>query len=616
MTVEFLDEVENSTSGEISLGLPMGVNLFLVGTPNAESLPQEIVSNPTLREQAGQRRELVGKLENIFTKIPDVHTDIEDAMGLGVVGEDEVSEVFEGLSDFIQTDENNQRILLYLPTQFLPDMGKTTKQSERLALAKQNFAGTIRNSWLRLIHERDVRAAFTDGDVLEPGMGTPPRVRKAAHLIPDLLDRGILRAEEISEILGLDIDEELSASLIEGILAAKGRGLVSPREEETEEPSSFPEVMERLDEELKTIDGRLSDSDRFSALRMKWRKGVLREEILDRAANSLARNVIRGQTDVSELLDYGKNHNWEGSASLAVIKAVLKAIGSSSLSIADLQITEDIVREGWREGSDEVRDELVGGINILKRVGKVSAGFLDELGISEHDLSALVPLFTDTLSERDMEKFSEIVKLMAQDPYLSSKVFPALILFGSRIKGYSGLNADFDGAIVMRPSAKYEERREIFQRLYRVALFSGDISKLLEFWAEQSEGKYELRERPEGEEKILGEQEIHILTGGIWIGKREDYKKVYSDILMGYLDLSRFGDQREEVRRQMLGQIELDVLQFRILHKGFYKYYPNLRGESFPNSELIDWESAFWDPGFRRVATKLFLERVFLPDLS
>ena len=34
------------------------------------------------------------------------------------------------------------------------------------------------------------------------------------------------------------------------------------------------------------------------------------------------------------------------------------------------------------------------------------------------------------------------------------------------------------------------------------------------------------------------------------------------------------------------------------------------------NSDLIDWKSDYWDPGYRRIATKLFLSRVFLPDLS
>jgi hypothetical protein len=29
---------------------------------------------------------------------------------------------------------------------------------------------------------------------------------------------------------------------------------------------------------------------------------------------------------------------------------------------------------------------------------------------------------------------------------------------------------------------------------------------------------------------------------------------------------------------------------------------------------MVDYESAFWDPGYRRVATQIFVSRVFLPD--
>src|SRR5688500_5202326 len=103
MDLESLRDFENQASREISFELPMGVNLFLAGTEGAVSLPSEIVNHPILVEQAAQRRELVGQVDNIFAKIPDVHMDVEEAMALGIVGEEEVVGFFQGLNDFIET---------------------------------------------------------------------------------------------------------------------------------------------------------------------------------------------------------------------------------------------------------------------------------------------------------------------------------------------------------------------------------------------------------------------------------------------------------------------------------------------------------------------------------
>ena len=72
-------------------------------------------------------------------------------------------------------------------------------------------------------------------------------------------------------------------------------------------------------------------------------------------------------------------------------------------------------------------------------------------------------------------------------------------------------------------------------------------------------------------------------------------------------------------RINWLRQLELEALQYRLMHKGYSRFYPlNAMAETTKtqNSFLIDSESAFWDSGYRRLATKLFISRVFLPAIE
>ena len=72
----------------------------------------------------------------------------------------------------------------------------------------------------------------------------------------------------------------------------------------------------------------------------------------------------------------------------------------------------------------------------------------------------------------------------------------------------------------------------------------------------------------------------------------------------------------EDARKNWLLEIERDTLQYRLMHKGNARHYPEQGGIQTENSGALDSESMFWDSGYRRVATQLFLKKVFLPQLE
>jgi hypothetical protein len=62
--------------------------------------------------------------------------------------------------------------------------------------------------------------------------------------------------------------------------------------------------------------------------------------------------------------------------------------------------------------------------------------------------------------------------------------------------------------------------------------------------------------------------------------------------------------------------MERDTLQYRLMHKGYERFFPAYGGMKTPHGDRIDGESIFWDSGYRDAAIKLFANRVFLPKIS
>jgi hypothetical protein len=51
------------------------------------------------------------------------------------------------------------------------------------------------------------------------------------------------------------------------------------------------------------------------------------------------------------------------------------------------------------------------------------------------------------------------------------------------------------------------------------------------------------------------------------------------------------------------------------MHRGYHLLYPE-RKTLCVSEKMVDAEGAFWDSGYRRIATILFLKKVFLPYVS
>lgn len=589
---------------EIQVLRPAGVELFYHSADKVNSLSLELANDPRLLEQAGMRRVLYNLLKRIFDQVSDPCISLYQATEKGLIDNSTVSGLWQGISNFLEQDENNTRILLYLPFELLPNLNLV---SDELSSSAQRLAGLYRNGWIQLLHETEPRANFVDGDVLEPGLGQPARVSKVGHLSPELLSRGIIDVNDILMILEA-VPDISSKSLAQGVMVANDRGLlVSEDWDRVQEVISkrFGSIGQLFTGANKFMD---SESPIISPARAAWLRKVYKEEMESKRADMLAQQLVDelisvqageiGKVELMAVFIGGKK----------LLKQVPEKVGSFVLR------HEATIKNAWAAKDSSLKNIITDGLNHWARLGIIDAGFLEELGIKLVDLSSPFPFEIQELEEDFTDLITASYKIGAH-PYLSKILYPGFLVFGSRVKGYADFRADLDAAIFFRPGVDIKDRLEILK------VFKNDISdtlnsdKFLEYWTAEKDGQLRFIRPVENTRIFVAEEEIHFSIGGSWIGN-EELALLRHRMLERYLDLSRFGDQKKHVRRQLLGQLELDILQYRLMHKGYRKLYPLVEREDTENSGLIDFKSDFWDPGYRRVATQLFLSRVFLPDLS
>lgn len=122
-------------------------------------------------------------------------------------------------------DPDYERIALFLPFESFPDAEDHSNEAK-------DFRESYLEAWQNLLFVRDVRENFNEGDVLEVDARTedPPRVVKAAHLTPFLIQKGLITTNDISGIMESGTDDLLCRSFLDTLPMMQDLGQVSPEE--------------------------------------------------------------------------------------------------------------------------------------------------------------------------------------------------------------------------------------------------------------------------------------------------------------------------------------------------------------------------------------------------
>lgn len=616
----------------ISIQPPPVESLF---SPNQNSSvwPEDISSNPDLLEQTQSRRSLVTSLESIFLKLTKADTEITNALESELVTSKEITILYSELSDFLDFDSLNGRIILYIPFELIPESGWKS-DSEELNQEIDRFTKTYKETWERLLGEHDVRANFVDGDIPEIEISSDPlpKVSKAAHLIPILLKKGIITIDEILNIMKASNDEILRESIADALPVAFDLGFL-PNERlvkllesndplirsiaiiiksNSERPNQQPklEIHDKewlmntprlINESIEKIDTKYDDQKELPKSRTYWLRKTEKRAILESYANQISSGLIEGTIKTQDIVEITQNEN-----SLVVRAALAKSIQIYIESLATSDI--DKAKEIYSQFKDYLETSSTDIESTQARLASLKV------------LDAPVTDLSGNFSPEDSltEEFREITQSIESNSELAKYIYPVVICYGSKVKGYGTKDADIDIAVFVKPNTKIEDREKISSLINENIKHKKVTGKILEFWTEEVDGKLKIKNFLEDMDKSLGDETTpNVLFGGVWCGDDEIIKKLHEDVMAEFLYSKNKTLLGHDAREVWLRELERDALQYRLMHKGYERFHPTQDGIIHTlNSKDIDPKSSFWDSGYRRLATKLFLKKVFLPQLD
>lgn len=559
--------------------------------------PHTIVRNAKRWTRARDRLFLSQTLEPLFDKMKNL--EMTEAIDAGLVDPEDAIIVYRNLAWFLETDSLHKRLVLYLPFEILPHK-LWQHSSAALQASVAQFLEAYLKHWAALLTVADVRASFVDGDVPEPELHTEPipRVAKAAHLIPMLAAKGLISVQRVLELLEYP-EGILVQSIMDTFPVLADLGLMS-REKAAELTKYHTKNMP-------------TSPSIITPERAHWLKQEGEKYLVEARATDIARGILTDASLSPVLLE--KAHYGNAQTMLAIIhgiRMVAENLGRKKPEEARWLYSgyERILLNLWQKNIPEVRDGITSAWSRLLHLHVLDQEDIERLGVFIPDLEAGFAK-NKKLIEQDAEELKPAIERMYHDPNLARLLYPVCILFGSRVKGYGTTTADLDVAVFVRPGVHFEERPRLQKHLKELFKHKKVNGKVMEFWLEQKDEGLAIRDFPHPDTLLGDSMLVHVLFGGAWYGEMQTIRELHEKVLHGYLY-----EKDSEKRRIWLEELERDTLLYRLLHKGYARFFPEQGGVHTPHADWIDGQSMFYDSGYRRLATKLFIRRVFLPKLG
>lgn len=581
------------------------IESFLDPMQTHEIWPSDITNNKAFARQLHERRELNERLEIVLRSLPRPDISLETAVEFKYIEEDQVAELYVSLSVMLES-RDYIRLVLYLPFEFLPS--KTWHSSNRkLQDAIDHFRHAYMKAWQSLLSFHDVRANFIDGDVLEVErrLEDLPRVVKAAHLIPKLVEKGLMEAEDAMTLLEESDDPTLQSSITDALSVLEDAG-IPERGVQTRNPGiTLPYVRDTLRKTFSRIDGKRFDG--ITKKREAWLRSKEKQEAIEAMGEKIRLALMTGKIVektikgfLSSRATLESQHAW--------IEGIRGAIESYALISPDrARALYAQHRKGlltlWEINDPGTRDLLSKAFRRFHKLGVIDDIQLLQLRIPTPTLEGP---FSKNLELIEMHNIEEKIRFIESHPELSKLLYPVVMVYGSRLKGYGTQGADVDLGVFVRPGVPLHERTRIRE------LLQGEF---IEFWLREKDGFLFVRDL-ETPDPLMGMGYwTHILFGAAWMGSKGLVLKLQKALLVPYLYNTDKLIHGRNARSLYLEELERDTLQYRLMHKGYELFFPQYGGIHTRHADRIDGKSMFWDSGYRQLATKLFIRRVFLPKI-
>ena len=566
---------------------------YLFSSPPIESMLENVTQpmwpvgfsgKPLIEQQVATQQTLLQVLQAVFAVLPS-NVALSQGVANNLLAEGLAVTLCNALAAQLEHNDAQKRLALYLPFELLSPM---TDGSEQLKTESNCLHKAYRNAWEQQLLQHEVRANYVDGDVLEPELrcGDHPRVVKAAHLIPSLLRVGHLTVAEVLEYQRQATDQVLQRSIYDACLVAADLGLF-PRDQIVSRTCGEDLIQE--------------ESGNSTPGRSKWLATVAEDKLQSARASEIAKGLLEGDHVATLTLNV--------QTALQAIR--LAATASKSVFVRHQEWVESMARSITNVSE---KDELV---TLLAHMHVLGVASESDLKTCDLILPNLAGSFADNLSRMNpgSDHILGTCQQLAAHTRLSKMVYPVTLVFGSQIKGYGLTAADCDVAVFVRPGIPREKREYLEQELAEIYSYERIGGKVMLFWLEDTGEQLHVIDWPEPEHSDGESSWLHVLFGALWFGEETSIRLLYKNLLVPYFSAPDLLLAGKPVYDRWLEEMERDTLQYRLLHKGFGRYYPIQSPMDTEHGHLIDGQAAFYEPQYRRIATELFVRRVWLPQL-
>jgi predicted nucleotidyltransferase len=586
------------------------------------NLPDEVKNNPELIKESMERKELLESLENIFFKIPTL-TNIEDALDQNLITIEEIEKFYISIVELIEKDKNSQRLLLYFPFELLPN-----EKYEKLIFFK-NF---YKSNWKELLNEIDLRENFNTGDVLEQNLRNSPLagVSKAAHLIPFLIEKNILSTTELLDLLKKEKSSITTDGMLDTLRILTEKGYLKEEELKKIEDSndvnikntiklirydlkeerlekndiiteknieSLGEVFNLMNVEINNIKSNILNKEQLTQERTNWLTNTEKERIINRYSEMIYQNF----SNSGEIENVLKNEDLKEENLISIIKAIEKNIINSNQKDDYINLLNKLKSEQ----NNVIKDQIFNTLNRLKSIN-MDGGILNETEINK--------IKNDKEKEIEL-KMVNILSEIKNNNILSKNVYPITLLYGSHVKGYDKETSDLDIGVFMKENSDLTNQTEIEESFKHILNKLNINGSVIEFLLKKENDSIFITNYENLAENLEASTITSPLTG-TWYGDKKSIETLQKQLIPEYLYSENKKIKNVDARKIWLKDLERNLIQYRLMHKGYIERNIEQGGINSIYKDEIDGESMFYDSGFRRLATKIYLEKIFLPQLK
>ncbi len=400
-------ETTGRFEGEPTIVFQPPASESLLHPTRADAWLKVIRDDPEFKAQVRERQTVCKRLDEVMASLPSPDMDLETAVTEHILTEQQVANLYASLTSLLRNPEY-QRLVFYLPFGSLPHK-KWHPLSPDLGRACTQFSAMYLARWHALLAVHDVRANFVDGDVLEveSRQGDLPRVVKAAHLIPILVEKGLLSLDDVNELHRNADNEPLRQSVEETLPVLADLGFLPPQPETKHYPAE-------------------AQTTHITKKRAVWLAQEQERKSQEALSDQLAQLVLAGSFDVAILT--ASNMLYQRAAIDAIRKAMEQPAERSGVHTL-LRAYQGMLMDLWKT-QPALHAPLSKLFYHAHALDLLTDQQLHRLGLP---LPNLAGPFSKNLAEMKapLTTLKRAIVEIKRDPILARHVYPMVLVFGS-----------------------------------------------------------------------------------------------------------------------------------------------------------------------------------------